>query len=73
MLDRLWRRLLWPAVMRDADRLIEAHGRGAYGMARLGATAAREVDGQGHWCRVALEISRRLERQQKSSERRSPR
>ena len=62
MLDRLWRRLLWPAVMRDADRLIAAHGRGAYGMARLGATAAREVDGHGHWCSVAREIARRLER-----------
>ena len=63
MLDRLWRRLLWPAVMRDADRLMTAHGRGAYGMARLGATAAHEVDGHGHWCRVAREIARRLERQ----------
>lgn len=63
MLDRLWRRLIWPAVMRDADRLIEAHGRGAYGMARLGATASREVDGDGHWCSVAREIARRLERE----------
>lgn len=62
MLDRLWRRLLWPAVMRDADRLIAAHGRGAYGMARLGATASHEVDGHGHWCSVAREIARRLER-----------
>ena len=62
MLDRLWRRLLWPAVMRDADRLIKAHGRGAYGMARLGATASGEVDGCGHWCGVAREIARRIER-----------
>lgn len=63
MLDRLWRCLFRPAVMRDADRLIAAHGRGAYGMARLGATAAGEVDGHGHWCCVAREIARRLERE----------
>ncbi len=62
MLDRLLRRLIRPAVMRDADRLIEAHGRGAYGMARLGATAAREAEGSGHWGSVAREIARRLER-----------
>ena len=68
MLDRLWRRLLWPAVMRDADRLIAAHGRGAYGMARLGATAAREMDGQGHWCSVAQEVARRLERDYRTSQ-----
>ena len=63
MLDKLWRRLFWPGVMRDADRLIAAHGRGAYGMARLGATAARETEGCGHWSSVAHEIARRLERE----------
>jgi len=67
MLDRLWRCLFRPAVMRDADRLIAAHGRGAYGMARLGATAAREVDGHGHWCSVAREIARRLERDRRAA------
>ncbi len=61
MLDRFWRRLLWPAVMKDADRLIEAHGRGAYGMARIGAKANRETDGKGHWSAVAFEIGRRFE------------
>lgn len=67
MLDRLWRRLFWPGVMRDADRLIAAHGRGAYGMARLGATAAHEIDGRGHWCSVAREIGRRVERDWRGS------
>ena len=67
MLDKLWRRLMWPGVMRDADRLISAHGRGAYGMARLGATAAREADGQGHWSSVAHEIARRLEKDHRAA------
>ena len=61
MLDRVWRRLLWPAVMQDADRLIEAHGRGAYGMALIGARVCREGDGFIHWTRVASEIARRLQ------------
>lgn len=63
MLDRWWRRIVWPYVMRDADRLIEACGRGAYGMARIGATANQEVDGKGHWSAVAREIGRRLDRE----------
>ena len=61
MLDRLWRRVVWPYVMRDADRLIEACGRGAYGMARIGATANREKGGKGHWSAVAREIGRRFD------------
>ena len=59
MLQNVWRRVLRPAVMRDADRLISAHGRGAYGMARIGATASHDTDGTGHWSEVAREIARR--------------
>ena len=67
MLDKLWRRLVWRGVMRDADRLIAVHGRGAYGMARLGATAAREEQGCGHWSSVAHEIARRLEKEHRAT------
>ena len=45
--------------MRDADRLLRAHGEGAYGMALIGARAAREEEGKGHWNAVAREIARR--------------
>lgn len=59
MLRRLWDLAFRRAVKRDADRLMKAHGEGAYGMACIGARAARECDGRGHWSSVAREIGRR--------------
>ena len=59
MLRRLWGYVFRRAVMRDADRLMKAHGEGAYGLALVGARAAHESGGDGHWSAVAHEIVRR--------------
>ncbi len=59
MLRRLWGHLFRRAVMRDADRLIKAHGEGAHGLALIGARAAGECGDDGHWSAVAREIVHR--------------
>ena len=61
MLHRFWGYVFRRAVMCDADRLMKAHGDGAYGMALVGVRAARE-GGDGHWSAVAGEILRRTGR-----------
>ncbi len=60
-LAELWRRLLWPGLMKDADRLITAQGQHAYGLAKAGARSNDE-NGRGYWNSVASEIGRRLGR-----------
>ncbi|HEX4768778.1 MAG TPA: hypothetical protein VH414_21145 [Lichenihabitans sp.] len=59
MLRPIWGYVFRRAVMRDADRLMKAHGEGAHGLALIGARAARERSVDGHWSAVAREIVRR--------------
>ncbi len=60
MVARFLRRLIAPAVARDADRLIASHGGGAVYLARHVVLAAQEKRPDGHWCRVLAEVERRL-------------
>ena len=45
--------------MKDADRLIGAHGSGAHAIAMVGARANGETNSFGTWSSVAREIKRR--------------
>ncbi len=60
MFFRLVRRVLAPAVMGDADRLIENHEAGAAFLVRHILSATHDRGSGEHWRRVLAEIERRL-------------
>lgn len=62
MLHALWRRVRYPAVMRDADRLMAANEYRAYAAALAGARGDLKHSGEGHWSLVAVEVAKRRSR-----------
>ena len=58
MLPRFIRRIIAPAVVSDADRLIADHEDGAAPLTRQILSAADRRHTGGHWRRVLTEIGR---------------